>query len=77
MRRLQDIQRLVDYGQCLPDAESTEALAWLKSERSRLREFLKTQRNAQFGSIFRTHTHRTLYVAWVDITSVLLQSFYG
>ena len=59
LRRLLEVEALIDFGQRLEDAASRELIEELKKRRKGFKRTLLSMFNPHFGSAFRTASHRT------------------
>lgn len=65
LRRLLQVEALIDYGQRITDAETRSRLHELKRARQSAKSDLLALFNPHFGSVFRTSSHRTEFFSEV------------
>jgi len=61
LRKLLDLETLIDYGQNIQNGNVRNDVANLKSERSHVRQLLKKIHNSRFGSVFRTPFQKSYF----------------
>ena len=66
LKRLLEVEGLIDFGQRLEDAASKALIEELKQKRKLLKRQLLTMFNPHFGSAFRTASHRTMLFSQVS-----------
>ena len=59
LKRLLEVEALIDFGQRLEDSPSKALIEGLKKQRKSLKHSLLSMFNQHFGSAFRTASHRT------------------